>query len=483
MKTIAFAVIIISLILIISIYFVTAPNGRIDPVLNPIVINNTTTVLTYQLPNQTIINIYRLTLLNASCPINGIDAQCDAYFSLQELSNPQIITQLGLPLPSINSTPFLHVTSGYKPSSSNVLAPVKKTLKENITVSHIRKVNITGNLSSYLPNNTILKNGKAFKIEINNSSAMNLTDFYTTTFIPDIIRGNSYGFNFQNISSNGFGFNLTNNNLNLPNKHHGISNSFNLFNNMFSLNSQGNITYNNSIAEMYGKYVENGKVYNISNLSNFSLGSLNIINQSNNFFINRTYSTFSLENITKTVFENVNWNALDPPTQILRIEANYIHLFGNVKTVWQPSLFGVEIPIDPVFAPTGLSYYVPLNISNSQTSATPNPFQQMINITSADNGWTYINTNQTTSFGENVEFFYPNGTIIPSWLENYTSGHAIWWVKTGSIAASSTLTIYMGFASKTTNLLNNKTTGEAPQLSSTYAEYDDGVDICPAVVC
>ena len=156
MKNLAFAVVIVSLILIISIYFVTAPNGRIDPVLNPIVINNTTTVLTYQLPNQTIINLYRLTLLNVSCPVNGIDAQCDAYFSLQELSNPQIITQLGLPLPSINSTPFLHVTSGYKPSSSNTLVPVKKTLKKNITIFHIRKVNITGNLSSYLPNNTIL---------------------------------------------------------------------------------------------------------------------------------------------------------------------------------------------------------------------------------------------------------------------------------------------------------------------------------------
>ena len=65
--------------------------------------------------------------------------------------------------------------------------------------------------------------------------------------------------------------------------------------------------------------------------------------------------------------------------------------------------------------PAGITNYVALNISNSQSTATPNPFQQMINITSSDNGWTYINTNQTTAFGENVEFFYSNGTIIPSW--------------------------------------------------------------------
>ena len=126
--------------------------------------------------------------------------------------------------------------------------------------------------------------------------------------------------------------------------------------------------------------------------------------------------------------------------------------------------------------PAGITNYVALNISNSQSTATPNPFQQMINVTSSNSGWTYIN-DTGNHFGQNVEFFYANGTIIPSWLENYTSTHALWWVKVGSIAASSKLTIYMGFAGKTTNLFNNKTTGEAPQLSSTYAEYDDGANV------
>jgi hypothetical protein len=35
----------------------------------------------------------------------------------------------------------------------------------------------------------------------------------------------------------------------------------------------------------------------------------------------------------------------------------------------------------------------------------------------------------------------------------------------------------MGFASKTTDLFNNNKVGEAPQLSSVYAEYDDGTDV------
>ena len=57
--------------------------------------------------------------------------------------------------------------------------------------------------------------------------------------------------------------------------------------------------------------------------------------------------------------------------------------------------------------PAGITNYVALNISNSQTTATPSPFQQMINITSSDSGWTYIN-DTGNHFGQNVEFFYSN---------------------------------------------------------------------------
>ncbi|EFD92550.1 MAG: hypothetical protein BJBARM5_0736 [Candidatus Parvarchaeum acidophilus ARMAN-5] len=64
--------------------------------------------------------------------------------------------------------------------------------------------------------------------------------------------------------------------------------------------------------------------------------------------------------------------------------------------------------------PSTLTSYEPITITNSQSSATPSPFQQMINFTSSDNGWTSISTG---NFGQNVEFFYYNGTVIPSWLE------------------------------------------------------------------
>ncbi|MCW1292704.1 MAG: hypothetical protein OH340_02495, partial [Candidatus Parvarchaeota archaeon] len=116
-------------------------------------------------------------------------------------------------------------------------------------------------------------------------------------------------------------------------------------------------------------------------------------------------------------------------------------------------------------------------ITNTQNVATPSPFQQMINISSSSPVWSYINTNQTSAFGQNVEFIYLNGTVIPSWLESYSSTHAIWWIKIGSIPANSAITIFMKIAPKSTNLFNGVTVGEAPQLSPTYGEYDNGANV------
>ena len=134
--------------------------------------------------------------------------------------------------------------------------------------------------------------------------------------------------------------------------------------------------------------------------------------------------------------------------------------------------------------PSVLTAYEPVTVTNSQSSSTPSPFQQMVNFTSLDSGWTSIST---SNFGQNVEFFYYNGTVIPSWLESYTSSYAIWWLKIAAIPAGSSETVYVGFAPATTNLFNTVNDGEAPQLTcsnpsdtascSTYAEYDNGANV------
>ncbi len=120
--------------------------------------------------------------------------------------------------------------------------------------------------------------------------------------------------------------------------------------------------------------------------------------------------------------------------------------------------------------PSVLTSYEPITITNTQSSATPSPFQQMVNFTSSDNGWTSISTG---NFGQNVEFFYYNGTIIPSWLESYTSTNAIWWLKIAAIPAGSSETVYVGFAPVSTNLFNTVNDGEA------LTSVDDGYSVFP----
>ena len=138
--------------------------------------------------------------------------------------------------------------------------------------------------------------------------------------------------------------------------------------------------------------------------------------------------------------------------------------------------------------PSSATSYETLNITNTQNQGTSSPFQQMINVTSTSLGWGDISS---SPFGQNVEFFSSTGQILDSWLENYTSTHAIWWVKlTSSIPAGSKQTIYMGFAPTSTNLFNANNIGEAPQIPcgstptsscSNYAEYDDGASVFPDI--
>ena len=127
--------------------------------------------------------------------------------------------------------------------------------------------------------------------------------------------------------------------------------------------------------------------------------------------------------------------------------------------------------------PSGIVAYVPITLSNSKTVATPAPFQQMVQF--SESGYSnYINYSGKTA---NFEFFTASGSVIPAWIESNSSGTITAWLKLANgIPASNSITVYLGFASKTTNLLSSSGTsgiGEAPQLSSTYAQYDDGASV------
>ena len=126
-------------------------------------------------------------------------------------------------------------------------------------------------------------------------------------------------------------------------------------------------------------------------------------------------------------------------------------------------LIGIASASTPTL-PSGIQYYVPINITNSQSTATPAPFQQMVNLSESNATYgTHVAYSGSTA---NFEYFYTNGTIVPAWIESNSSGKLITWVKTISIPASSHIQIYLGFASKTTNLLSSSGTsgiGEAEE--------------------
>ncbi len=150
--------------------------------------------------------------------------------------------------------------------------------------------------------------------------------------------------------------------------------------------------------------------------------------------------------------------------------------------------------IDPVaiIIPTEIVYYVPITYNNLQSTAvaTGTPLYTAVNALAYKSYYT-ANVN-------NAEFFTPNGMLLDSWLEGntanelqtsnlYTSTNLLYWVKAPAnfLAASSSNTIYLGWAGNVVtpanNLLSNTITGVAPQLFGTtnapgqyYSEYDDG---------
>ena len=104
----------------------------------------------------------------------------------------------------------------------------------------------------------------------------------------------------------------------------------------------------------------------------------------------------------------------------------------------------------------------PITLTNSQSQASPSNFQQLI---------------QTTLLYPNgVRFWSPTDGWLYAWLENISNGTATIWLKIpSSIPASGTYQLYM--IQDSILPMDGVYWGEAPQLSSTYAQYDNGGNV------
>lgn len=130
-----------------------------------------------------------------------------------------------------------------------------------------------------------------------------------------------------------------------------------------------------------------------------------------------------------------------------------------------------------IVAPPDVLYYIPVTIKNTQQYyATNNSYNQPVAVDS--NAYSnYLAPNL-----QNVEWFTVGGTVIPSWIESGNSNTAtntVYWLKMPfGLVEGGSATIYMGMTSPSINLLSNSgNEGEAPQLSPTYGQYDNGANI------
>ena len=135
-----------------------------------------------------------------------------------------------------------------------------------------------------------------------------------------------------------------------------------------------------------------------------------------------------------------------------------------------------------------------VTITNSQSTATPAPFQQDIAICNGTlnigNNFAYVNDpaffNQINPNGQNVYFTTTNNSApnIYSWYEGQLNYNGVtcdvWWINLpNGIPANSNITIYMYVGNSSANYYSQyyPYVGEAPYLSSIYGQYDNGQDV------
>ena len=165
--------------------------------------------------------------------------------------------------------------------------------------------------------------------------------------------------------------------------------------------------------------------------------------------------------------------------------------------------------------PANVVSYIPITFTNYQSTAlaanTPIAIGTVNSITGNIIGFPANSYQQYETCNlNNAEFFLANGVVINSWMEGNilnelaanalctsassvnalaASSNVLWWVEypwpssflpanTGTFTQN---TIYLGFAGNAlttaNNLLSNTITGEAPQLSSSYGQYDNGANV------
>ena len=121
--------------------------------------------------------------------------------------------------------------------------------------------------------------------------------------------------------------------------------------------------------------------------------------------------------------------------------------------------------------------YIPITLTNSQSSITPTPFQQLININPTSIGSSYFSSDLgNIRFYADLAFTQPLYAWVESGNSNTSTSTNIWVNLPNGIPANSSITIYMKLLPIGTEY-DGVYMGEAPQLSPTYGQYDNGASV------
>jgi len=178
-----------------------------------------------------------------------------------------------------------------------------------------------------------------------------------------------------------------------------------------------------------------------------------------------------LQNWREITIQNLGSSAVQINNSIYLMPKQYLKLTASSPsevqlTAQTPTLLSEEIE----FVGIPITTYT-ITITNSQPDPTPSPFQQLLNLNLSS-----LLTSSSQLL--NLQFCLDVNCNTPlyAWIESYNSNLStvyIWVKLPVSIPANSSITIYMFIR----NSVQYPYTGMASQLTSTYAQYDNGENV------
>ena len=168
-------------------------------------------------------------------------------------------------------------------------------------------------------------------------------------------------------------------------------------------------------------------------------------------------SPFSLNEVSGYVNNTMNFTVISPSDYTF--SAISTGLTGHI-TRYNREHLGISNNKPKIFN---------LTLSNP-SSTVSSSFPLMLNITASQVG------NFNDSEWNNLAFYY-EGNPVHSWLMSVNDNGAQYWIRAPSVPAHEAKNIQIIVFSNNTDIMNGISVGEAPQLSATYAELDNGAAV------